>query len=84
MQSTSNLSLAHPDGVGWLQVPIGHPFPLSNLPYGSFLLAKDLQPIGPTRRLGVAVGNWVLDLYVLVEQGCLKVQAAIGASLQQV
>ncbi len=42
----------------WLQVPDGHPFGLQTLPYGSFSDAR--HPA--MRRVGVAVGDQVLDL----------------------
>ena len=38
-------------------VPDGHPFGLDNLPYGSFRLRNDPRP-----RVGVAIGDLVLDL----------------------
>ncbi len=42
----------------WLAVPAGHPFGLQTLPYGSF--SDGRQPA--RRRVGVAVGDSVLDL----------------------
>lgn len=41
-------------------------FPLQNLPYGVFIP----QP-GDPPRIGVAIGDWVLDLSVLAERGLL-------------
>jgi fumarylacetoacetase len=40
----------------WLSIPAGSPFPVQNLPYGVF--SYDDEP----RRLGVAIGDHVLDL----------------------
>ncbi len=47
-----------PRPCDWLQVPDGHPFGLQTLPYGSFSDAR--HPA--MRRVGVAVGDQVLDL----------------------
>jgi len=43
--------------MSWLQVPSGSDFTLDNLPYGVFSTAED-----PKHRIGVAVGDAVLDL----------------------
>jgi fumarylacetoacetase len=43
--------------VTWLDVPRTHPFGIQTLPYGSFTTAVDPRP-----RVGVAIGNQVLDL----------------------
>ena len=40
----------------WLDVPADHPFGIDNLPYGVFSTAGD-----PTRRVGVRIGDLVLD-----------------------
>lgn len=40
----------------WLDVPGDHPFGIHNLPYGVFSTATD-----PTRRVGVRIGDLVLD-----------------------
>ena len=40
----------------WLDLPADHPFGLANLPYGVFSTAAD-----PTRRVGVRIGDHVLD-----------------------
>ena len=42
---------------GWLEVPHGHQFGLEHLPYGAFSHGGD-----PTPRVGVRVGDLVLDL----------------------
>ena len=48
------------DDVTWVDVPAGSPFPLANLPYGSFSVGGEGE--GSRRRVGVAIGNQVLDL----------------------
>ena len=51
--------------VTWVDVPAGSPFPLANLPYGSFSVGGEGEAVhaeGPRRRVGVAIGNQVLDL----------------------
>ncbi|MBO0775317.1 MAG: fumarylacetoacetase [Actinobacteria bacterium] len=52
-------------GELWLPVPAGSPFPLQNLPYGVFSRGS-----GPAR-VGVAVGDHVLDLAGLAADGLL-------------
>ncbi len=48
----------------WVQVPAGSDFPVTNLPYGVFR-----GPAG--RRIGVAIGDHVLDLAGAAERGLL-------------
>jgi fumarylacetoacetase len=48
----------------FVDVPADSHFPIHNLPYGIFRPSAGLTP-----RIGVAIGNEVLDLSVLVEQG---------------
>src|SRR5215470_921805 len=49
---------------GWLAVPSDHPFGLAGLPYGSFS-----DPRHPARRrVGVAIGDFVLDLTTATER----------------
>lgn len=50
----------------FLPIPVDHPFPIQNLPYGVFS-ALDKVP-----RVGVAIGDFVLDLSVLSEAGLLS------------
>ncbi len=47
----------------------GSHFPIQNLPYGIFRKQKDEEP-----RVGVAIGDYVLDLAVLHESGLLKIE----------
>jgi fumarylacetoacetase len=49
----------------FLPIPVDHPFPIQNLPYGVFSGREQ----GP--RVGVAIGDHVLDLSVLAEAGLL-------------
>ncbi len=48
----------------FLDIPADSPFSLQNLPFGVFSTADN-----PTARVGVAVGDWVLDLAVLQRAG---------------
>jgi len=50
----------------WVSVPAGSDFPLENLPYGVF------QTNGQQPRVGVAIGEHILDLYTLAELGFLS------------
>lgn len=51
----------------------GSDFPIQNLPYGAFSTADNAQP-----RIGVAIGDFILDLAVLEGAGLLP-KAASGA-----
>ncbi|PMP85512.1 MAG: fumarylacetoacetase, partial [Chloroflexus aggregans] len=51
-------------------------FPLENLPYGVFRLRS-----GGTARVGVAIGEYVLDLAVLDEAGLLASTPVAGQGL---
>lgn len=48
----------------WVPVPSASGFPIQNLPYGVFSRDGSQQ-----RRIGVAIGDSVLDLYALSERG---------------
>src|SRR5689334_16852350 len=48
-------------------------FPIQNLPYGVFRLLGGGEP-----RVGVAIGDQVLDLSVLEERGLLNIPALMG------
>ena len=50
-------------------------FPIQNLPYGIFSTHADEQP-----RVGVAIGEWVLDLAALQETGHLKTSNVFNQS----
>lgn len=43
--------------TSWLDLPADHPFGIHHLPYGVFSTADD-----PHRRVGVRIGDLVLDL----------------------
>ena len=51
--------------TSWLQVPADSHFPVQNLPYGVF------APVGGSPRVGVAIGDQVLDLAGLASDGLL-------------
>ncbi|MBI1900381.1 MAG: fumarylacetoacetase [Planctomycetia bacterium] len=57
----------------WLPIPADSHFPLQNLPYGVFRPASGKEP-----RVGVAIGDFVLDLSVLEERGLLAAAAQSG------
>ncbi len=49
----------------WVDVPENTPFPIQNLPYGVFRWA------GKAPRVGIAIGEWVLDLDAVDRAGLL-------------
>jgi fumarylacetoacetase len=53
----------------WIDIAPGHPFPLQNLPFGVFERPATADAPGTGPRLGVAIGDYVLDLYALSQQG---------------
>ena len=55
----------------FIEIPLGHPFPLYNLPYGVFEYHDKTS-------IGVAIGDFVLNLTLLEEKGLLKVDALEG------
>ncbi len=56
------------DQKSWIEIKQGSDFPLYNLPFGVFKTA------GSEPRVGVALGNNVIDLSVLAEQSFFDVQ----------
>ena len=56
----------NPKLESWVEVPEGNDFPIQNLPYGIF--KADLKSV----RVGVAIGNKVLDLAELNSRGLLS------------
>jgi len=58
----------------FLPIPPDHPFPIQNLPYGVFSGREQ----GP--RVGVAIGDYVLDLSVLLEAGLLPSESVFAKS----
>lgn len=57
--------MAGSDMRSFIDVPNDHEFPIQNLPYGVF-------STGGTRRCGVRIGDFVLDLAVLERRGHFK------------
>jgi len=49
-----------------------HPFPIQNLPYGAFVSQADTDT-----HIGVAIGDYVLDLAVLEEVGLLPIKQGV-------
>ena len=56
----------------------GADFPLQNLPYGVFRPSPGGRP-----RIGVAIGDRVLDIPAALEAGCLELPAHTAAAAQQ-
>ena len=54
-----------PQLKSWVAVPAGSDFPIQNLPFGIY------QRAGNTQRAAVAIGNHILDLDILHENGYL-------------
>ncbi len=48
-----------------LDIPATSPFPIQNLPFGAF------EPTSGGARIGVAIGEWILDLAALEDAGLL-------------
>lgn len=72
------MSDANPLSTSFIPVAANSDFPLQNLPYGVFC------PPGETAgRVGVAIGEWILDLSVLEELGLISVPGAIGPIFAQ-
>jgi fumarylacetoacetase len=61
----------------FVPVPPESHFPIQNLPYGAF--RRTSGP--PRRRVGVAIGEQVLDLTALEEEGLLAVLGRVGAGV---
>jgi fumarylacetoacetase len=67
--SSGGLSPPVPPGLqSWVDVPAGSDFPIQNLPYG--MVSRD----GGTRRVGVAIGDHVVDLAAVADAGLLEEQ----------
>jgi len=61
----------------WVEIPAGSDFPLHNLPYGVF--SEPAAPAPDHRRVGVAIGPYVLDLAALSAGGtALPFAAELG------
>ena len=59
--------------TGWVEVPDGSPFPVTNLPYGVFSTAEQ------SRRVGVALGEDVIDLAPLAEADGLDIARELAS-----
>jgi len=55
--------------MSFVQVAPDHHFPIQNLPYGVFSTAENSKP-----RIGVALGDYVVDLNALSEKGLFSAQ----------
>ncbi|MDN4164303.1 fumarylacetoacetase [Cytophagales bacterium LB-30] len=55
--------ISNPSLQSWVDVPQGSDFPIQNLPFGIFSKGNNAS------RVGVAIGEHVLDLAVLMEEG---------------
>jgi len=63
----------------FIDVPIDSHFPIHNLPYGVFRPSAGLAP-----RIGVAIGDLVLDLSVLIDCGLIdNPSRGVGEALRQ-
>ncbi len=49
----------------WIEVPPGHDFSIYNLPFGIFSTTQK------NKRLGIAIGDWIIDLVELQASGLL-------------
>lgn len=54
----------------FIEVAQDSDFPIQNLPFGVFNTSKDGE-----RRIGVALGEWVVDLAALEANGYLALQS---------
>ncbi|MCS6821836.1 MAG: fumarylacetoacetase [Microscillaceae bacterium] len=55
----------HPQLRSWIEVPQNHDFPIQNLPFGIFSTRGNPN----NKRVGVAIGDYVLDLSAVAEHG---------------
>eukprot|EP00007_Cunea_sp_BSH-02190019_P002367 CAMPEP_0174233490 /NCGR_PEP_ID=MMETSP0417-20130205/3510_1 /TAXON_ID=242541 /ORGANISM="Mayorella sp, Strain BSH-02190019" /LENGTH=431 /DNA_ID=CAMNT_0015311707 /DNA_START=67 /DNA_END=1362 /DNA_ORIENTATION=- len=71
--------------ASWVQVPKDSDFPLANLPYGVFVPKSAGEPDASKAHIGVAIGEMILDLYVISESlpGLFADDPALAAALRQ-
>jgi fumarylacetoacetase len=62
----------------WISIPLDSDFSLQNLPYGVFSISQD-----SSRRIGVAIGDIVLDLKGLAQDGVFEDIEFDSRTLQQ-
>ena len=70
--------MSHPNDPklkSFIDVDSTSDFPIQNLPYGVFSTPDSVQ-----RRVGIAIGDFVLDLAVLESEGLLKTGASVAPS----
>lgn len=72
--SPSQSYVTPPELRSFIDVPPDNDFPIQNLPYGAFT-----PPSASTPRIGVAIGDFVLDLSVLADAGLLGDEARAQA-----
>jgi len=63
----NNIHPNTPSLKSWVEVPLNSDFPIQNLPFGIFSKGNNAT------RVGVAIGEQVLDLAVLIEEGYFDV-----------
>jgi fumarylacetoacetase len=66
------MSANDPGLRSFLDVSVDSHFPIQNLPYGVFSTTQDER-----RRIGVAIGDFILDLAMIEEAGLLTVEGAV-------
>ncbi|HUY18398.1 MAG TPA: fumarylacetoacetase [Candidatus Binataceae bacterium] len=62
--------------ISWVEVAPDSDFPIQNLPYGVFRAGAGAGP-----RIGVAIGDWVIDLAAIHEAGLFSATAIAGENL---
>ncbi|NBW82085.1 fumarylacetoacetase, partial [bacterium] len=63
----STFSTISKSSRSWLQIPSDSDFSIQNLPFGIFATQASLSP-----RVGLALGEWVIDTVVLFDAGLLS------------
>jgi len=66
-------TIVDPKLRSFIEVSEDSHFPIQNLPFGCFRPGKDKAP-----RIGIAIGEWIVDLSVLDEEGFFKGTAVAG------
>lgn len=67
-----------PNRKSWVEIPENSDFPIQNLPFGIFSNKKN----GGTKRVGVAIGNHVVDLAALFDFGFLDLDVYARENFQ--
>ncbi len=65
MNKSDSIRANDPGLKSWVSIPENSDFPIQNLPFGIF------RHVGHVPRVGVAIGDLVLDLYMLNLHGYL-------------